>query len=236
MCTVSFINSKGKIIITSNRDEQVIRPNAIEPKSYLVNNKTIFFPKDTKAGGTWYAIDEDGTVLVLLNGAVEKHTVLPLYRKSRGLIVLDIISNLSPFIFWHNIDLDSIEPFTLVLFENKKLYLLRWDGFSKETSSLDSSQNYIWSSATLYSKEIREARDNLFYNYVDIKSVITEQEILNFHLNSESNDNENGFVINRFDTLKTLSVTQTVIQNNKAAILHCDLLSQKDFVTSFRIV
>ncbi len=81
MCTVSFVSSNDKIIITSNRDEKVIRPSAIEPKNYSINNKDIIFPKDPKAGGTWYAIDENGTVLVLLNGASEKHNSSSVQKK-----------------------------------------------------------------------------------------------------------------------------------------------------------
>ena len=76
--------------------------------TYVLNSETkaigpgekIIFPKDPKAGGTWYAIDEFGTILVLLNGADEKHKVQLPYRKSRGLIVLDIISSGSPKDFW----------------------------------------------------------------------------------------------------------------------------------------
>jgi hypothetical protein len=30
-----------------------------------------YLSKDPKAGGTWYVVDEKGTVLVLLNGANE---------------------------------------------------------------------------------------------------------------------------------------------------------------------
>ena len=89
MCTVSFVNANGKIIITSNRDEKIIRPKAIEPKSYCINNKNILFPKDPKAGGTWFAVDEYSNIIVLLNGADEKHIVTGNYKKSRGLIVLE---------------------------------------------------------------------------------------------------------------------------------------------------
>ena len=92
MCTVSFVSSNGKVILTSNRDENIIRPSAIEPKHYLINNKNIVFPKDAKAGGTWYAITENANVAILLNGAAEKHQLKSFYRKSRGLILLDIIS------------------------------------------------------------------------------------------------------------------------------------------------
>jgi uncharacterized protein with NRDE domain len=83
MCTVSFVKSVDKIIITSNRDEAVMRPSAMPPQNYTVNGKTLFFQK-TRKGGTWYVVDENGTVLVLLNGAAEKHLVKLPYRKSRG--------------------------------------------------------------------------------------------------------------------------------------------------------
>ena len=236
MCTVSFVCSKDKIIITSNRDEQVIRPSAIEPKKYPINNKNIIFPKDPKAGGTWYAIDEKGTVLVLLNGASEKHKVLPPYRKSRGLIVLDIISALSPLEYWLEIDLDNIEPFTLVLFQDKKLYQLRWDGTQKETTNLDITQNYVWSSSTLYPKEVRETRSKWFYSFLETKPGITADEMLNFHRYTEEENQEHGLVINRNNVLKTLSITQSVIEKNKVTILHCDLLSDKEFFNTITTI
>jgi hypothetical protein len=44
----------------------VTRPSAIAPKNYTVNGKNVIYPKDPKAGGT-YVVDENGTVLVLLN-------------------------------------------------------------------------------------------------------------------------------------------------------------------------
>jgi uncharacterized protein with NRDE domain len=38
----------SKIVITSNRDEQLIRPSAIPPKNYTVNGKNVIYPKDPK--------------------------------------------------------------------------------------------------------------------------------------------------------------------------------------------
>lgn len=235
MCTVSFVRSNDKIILTSNRDEQVIRP-AIEPLKYTVNNKNIIFPKDPKAGGTWYAADEDGTVLVLLNGASEKHIMNPPYRKSRGLIVLDIIGSDSPIENWRQIDLDNIEPFTLVLFQNRELYQLRWNGLEKETTPLDTSANYVWSSATLYPLEVRETREKWFYSFLETKPGITAEEMLNFHRYTEDENSENGLVINRNNILKTLSITQSVVEADKVTILHCDLMAHKEFTTSFSII
>jgi hypothetical protein len=233
MCTVSFVNANGKIVITSNRDEKIIRPNAIEPQNYLINNKKVIFPKDCKAGGTWYAIDEHSNVLVLLNGAEEKHVLKDSYRKSRGLIVLDLIGSESPFEAWQNIDLDNIEPFTLVLFENQKLYQLRWNETEKSTLELDTNQSHIWSSSTLYPAAIREKRARWFYTFLDTKPEVSEDELFNFHRYTEEGNSEHGLVINRNDLLKTLSITQTVIEKNKVGIHYNDLIAERNFSNIF---
>lgn len=233
MCTVSFVNANGKIIITSNRDEKIIRPNAIEPKTYHINHKKVIFPKDNKAGGTWYAIDEHSNVLVLLNGAEEKHILKDSYQKSRGLIVLDLIGSDSPLQAWNAIDLQNIEPFTLVLFENQKLYQLRWNEIEKSTLELDINENHIWSSSTLYSKEIRTKRANWFYTFLDTKPEVNEEELFNFHRYTEEANTEHGLVINRNDILKTLSITQTILEQNKVSIHYNDLITEQDFSSTF---
>ena len=232
MCTVTVVASQNKIIITSNRDEKTIRP-AIEPKNYLINNQNIIFPKDPKAGGTWFAVSETGSVLVLLNGADEKHEVKLPYRRSRGLIVLDLISSNSVKKSWHEINLDNIEPFTLVLFETNQLSQLRWDGSEKETVDLTISKPHIWSSSTLYTKEIREQRVNWFQEFLNKNNSISENEMFNFHKNTENQNTQNGLVINRNNEMKTLSITQSIIENNKITILHHDLIEQNHFSTTF---
>lgn len=232
MCTVSFVHSNGKIIITSNRDEQVARP-AIEPRNYLVNQKNLFFPKDPKAGGTWYVVDENANVLVLLNGADEKHQWNPPYRRSRGLIVLDIFSSESAIDAWEQIDLENIEPFTLVLFQDQQLYQLRWNGTEKSQRKLNTNENHIWSSSTLYAKEIREQRAQWFSTFLDTTPEVTFEEMFRFHRYTESENTQHGLIINRNDQLKTLSITQSVIEQNKITVMHHDLIEQKEFSNTF---
>ena len=210
-----------------------MRPNALEPKNYLINNKKITFPKDNKAGGTWYAVDEFSNVLVLLNGSEEKHVLKDNYRKSRGLIVLDLISSNSPFQEWKTIDLENIEPFTIVLFENQKLYQLRWNEMEKNTKELDANESYIWSSSTLYSKEIREQREQWFHTFLDTKPIVNEQELFHFHRYTEVENTEHGLIINRNNSLKTLSITQSIIEKNKVIINYSDLVAKQDFSNTF---
>jgi hypothetical protein len=222
MCTVTVVRNGGETIITSNRDEQVSRPAALSPKKYLINGKSITFPKDPFGGGTWFAIDDFGNAVVLLNGAKEKHQVLPQYRKSRGLILLDIISSTSPIAIWPLIDLSNIEAFTIVLFENKKLYELQWDGFTKQSRLIDRS-SAIWSSSTLYSKLITTSRESWFDELLSVKgSAITALDMIGFHTTSHNDDHQNGLIIDR-QNLKTLSVTQAKIQNASSELTYFDL-------------
>ena len=235
MCTVSFVRCGDKTILTSNRDEEVLRP-AIPPKNYCVNGKNLVFPKDPRAGGTWFAVDENANVLVLLNGAAQKHQWNPPYRKSRGLIVLEVISADSPLQGWEQIDLDQIEPFTLVLYEQGNLFQLRWDGIQKQTTPLDATRNYVWSSATLYPEAVREQRSEWFYRFLDTKPQVTEAEMFDFHRYTENEDEQYGLVINRGDKLKTLSITQVVLEKNKVALVHHDLLDHQKSEQTFTIV
>ncbi|MDR6966848.1 hypothetical protein J2X31_000848 [Flavobacterium arsenatis] len=228
MCTVSFVPANDKIVITSNRDEAVLR-TALPPETYLINNKKITFPKDPKAGGTWFAVAENGTVLVLLNGADEKHKHQPPYSRSRGLIVLELISNDSPILHWDAIDLDGVEPFTLVLYQDLKLHQLRWNGIAKKRVDLDASKNHIWSSSTLYPKEIREQRAEWFFRFMENNQKVSEEEMFHFHRYTENSNAENGLIINRNDTLKTLTITQTVLQNQEILMNHYDLIDGKSY-------
>lgn len=231
MCTVSYAKLNDKIIITSNRDEQVDR-HAIEPQKYFVNHKNLIFPKDPNAGGTWFVADEFGNAMVLLNGAEEKHIQKESYQKSRGLIVLEIFGSHSAIDFWNEINLENVAPFTLVLFQDNKLYQLRWNEIQKHKLELDTNQFHIWSSATLYSKEIRSKRSQWFYDFIDNTKDISEYKMIDFHQNTESENADFGLIINRNELLKTLSITQFVRENQTSKMSYFDLINELNFIYS----
>ncbi len=228
MCTVSYVSHSGRSFITSNRDEHIGRQTAYAPVFESINNKKIIFPKDAKAGGTWFAASEEGVVAVLLNGAFVKHIPMPPYRKSRGLVLLDIISADKPFGLIANIDLQQIEPFTLILQQQDRLIELRWDGDRKHEMELDTLGNYIWSSATLYSEKIIHHRKELFNRFMTAEEKPAAEMIAAFHSNNH-NDDENGFIINRSSGMKTFSITQAIVQPGKIDFRHNDLLANREF-------
>jgi len=228
MCTVSFISENDSYFFTSNRDEHESRPASYAPQTEVINGLAVTYPKDPKAGGTWFAINENNVVAVLLNGAFEKHESKGGYARSRGLILLDIVSNENPIVYTQEIDLENIEPFTLVLFEKDTLIEMRWDGNAKHIKALETTKNYIWSSATLYNSVSRQRREALFAEFQSKYKNYDSDSIINFHQNNYD-DYENGFVIDRNTGLKTFSVTQAIVHKESIILNHLDLLNEKKF-------
>ena len=169
MCTVTYLPvNKREFILTSNRDEDVTRATALPIMEYKINNRTVFFPKDQQANGTWIAYDVKGYTLCLLNGAFQSHERKKAYRKSRGIMLLDFYNYCEPEDFLNQYDFTDIEPFTLIMAyscsdtETVLLYELKWDELKATLIKHDSSLPLIWSSTTLYTPEVILARKNWF--------------------------------------------------------------------------
>jgi hypothetical protein len=110
---------------------------------------------------------------------------------------------------------------------------LRWNESEKSILELDTNQSHTWSSSTLYSKEIRGKRANWFSTFLDTQPEVNEEELFNFHRYTEEDNSEHGLVINRNDVLKTLSITQTVLEQNKITIQYSDLIAEKEYSNVF---
>lgn len=226
MCTVSFYRDNSKVIITSNRDEHINRPLAFAPKGESYGAKSLYYPKDPQAGGTWFAVSSKGFVFVLLNGGETKHIPNPPYRKSRGIILLEIASSSNLEDVWNDADLINIEPFTIIAFVNKQLIKIRWNGNKKTFKSMNVNTPLIWSSSTLYEQTIIEERKDWFCEFLSRKKEkISAVDLIEFHTSTKREDETNGLLINRNQKILTKNVTQCVVEANQFTLSHLDLKS-----------
>lgn len=225
MCTVTFVPSGTGVIITSNRDESALRPWAAMPAWEARRNSRIFFPKDGLAGGTWIGVQEGGPVMVLLNGAFVRHEHRPPYRRSRGLVFLDILDAPHPREALEAIALEGIEPFTVLLWMASSFTEMRWDGSRRYLKPLDASQPGIWSSASLYDPEVVQKREAWFAAWRNDHPVPTVEELKLFHLFTGDGDPENDLLMNRGGGLRTISIASIGWQPEKAVFGYSDLLS-----------
>jgi hypothetical protein len=181
------------------------------------------YPKDAKTGGTWITLTQTGNAAVLLNGAFEKHIVMPAYRKSRGLVFLDIIHHSEPGLAFTGINLEGIEPFTLVLFLNGVLFEARWDGIRKYFIRLDANKPHIWSSATLYSYQVICKRKQWFDQWLTETDSPTASGIFNFHRFAGDGDTANSILMNRDDEMLTFSITGIELTGEGGTMRHFDV-------------
>ena len=212
------------ILLTSNRDEQTARAAAILPDTYLYKSGKILFPKDGKAGGTWIALHSNGNAMVLLNGAFRKHVSRPSYRKSRGLIFLDIFDSEEPVHTFESINLGGIEPFTLVIWHNYTLWEARWDCYEKYITPLPADLPHIWSSVTLYDDEVIARRRMWFTRWLKETTYKTSENIRLFHEFGGDGDDFVNLRMNRNGVLQTVSITGIEIMPKKAIMHYKDII------------
>ena len=217
MCTVSYIPNNTGFVLTSNRDENPGR-NTQSPKEITLDSGEILTaPIDEQNNGTWVAATNKNRVACLLNGAFIKHERSLPYRKSRGLIVLEAFNYSSFSAFIQEINLTKIEPFTLILAEKNMLQVMIWDGTQKHHQLLDNNRSYLWSSSTLYSRDVHDNKLQFFDTYIK-EETIAPNTILEMH----GLYSDNLFILNR-PQVKTVSITQVIIDNNKNVTLNYNL-------------
>lgn len=227
MCTVTFIPLGNKILLTSNRDEKSIRKKAIHPSVTSYNTINLLFPKDAEAGGTWIGASDQGAIMVLLNGGFIKHEPAAEYRKSRGLVFLDVLSATKALPAFKKISLLGIEPFTLVIWEDGQLYECRWSGEEKYIREMDIMKPHIWSSVTLYTSETIHKREQWFKNWLDQHPEPSITAVRKFHLFGGDGDSENDIRMNRNNTMFTVSITSIECSREQATMWYEDLISQE---------
>lgn len=223
MCTVTYIPAKNGVYFTSSRDESIQRKLAIPARPYVSNGIKLIYPKDGNEGGTWVALNPDGNASILLNGAFFPHTRHPPYRKSRGLILLEILGSMQPEEKFAQMDLSGIESFTLILFCKNRLWEYRWNGQKKFEFLLEPGQPYIWSSVMLYSRYVATQKEQLFRKWLERVGEINAEAILEFHqqfgvLNLK-NIQDAGAAISKL----TVSITSIYIGRPENYIMYKDL-------------
>ncbi len=226
MCTVTFLSLENQgFILTSSRDERKERKTT-PPATYQELGSQLTYPKDELAGGTWIGVSNRKRVVCVLNGAFKKHVRKNSYLKSRGVLAkeilkMEVLNKEIPFL-----KLEGIEPFTMVIVDwndGLKLLELTWNETHKTFRELKLEAT-IWSSATLYSEDIKKQRVDWFKNWTD-KHTNIQDSILAFH-HSEIGDKTQSILMKR-NTIETVSITSIQKNTTGISIIYKDLSRKK---------
>ena len=237
MCTVSYLplTEKG-FIITSTRDEKSIRKPALPPEGYDIHGESVYFPRDTDAGGTWISFSPGGHTLCLLNGGFFFHESNPPYRRSRGLVLLDFYLYNDVAGFRDRYDFDGIEPFTLLIrnfggtvpdMVDPRFDEIRWDGEQVHHTPLNPDLPAIWSSVTLYSDEVISQRRRWFEEWLAGQLEYSIGNAVDFHKTAGTGNIENDILMNRNNLVRTVSITSILKDPRRHEYYYEDIINRQ---------
>lgn len=228
MCTVTFLPlNETDFILTSSRDIPFSREKAKHPENYLEDGVKLSYPKDGKAGGSWIGTSSKNRLICLLNGGYVYHKSMASYKKSRGLIVKELLKTDDVRKGLNAIDLNGVEQFTLVIVDwNEALKLLEfvWDGEEKHLE-VRKQKPRIWSSSTLYNADVKQLRWNWFEEWQN-ENETTQKNILKFHHKAGIGDPKIDIMMKR-EGGGTVSITSIKKQKDKLGMVYEDVREHK---------
>jgi hypothetical protein len=236
MCTVTAFTTATGIILTSSRDEITSRPTA-PPQEYRSDQLELIYPADILAGGTWVAMEKNGAMRCLLNGAHDRHERRLPYRKSRGLVVTESFAYASAADFINHYDATCIEPFTLIWVtpgQFERVDVVRWNETQFIHTVEDLTEPRMWQSATLYSAEIQQLRRTWFQSWLHAHRDKEDFHIQGFHHLKGSGDTTHDIRMLRGE-LQTVSITQIRSDAQQLQMHYKDLITNTDYDSRFRM-
>lgn len=216
MCIVSiFSKSNGDFLLTHNRDESHLRPFSDEIKTNEYFGHRWTGPVDLVSGGTWIYYSEE-FVCCVLNGGYQKHHHRPPYRMSRGLLILELLKYNSINEFIKEIELNEIEPFTMIMLSQKSVEkkILVWDGKEKFIEDHSDQKLIVRSSTPLYTAEDKKTHYRAFSKLENI----SEGSVFELH------DQLKMLPNSKFPTVQTTSITQISHSENQIGLKFCPIL------------
>ncbi len=223
MCTVTYIPTESGYLFTSNRDESPKR-TAPHLRFREMGKRRLLYPEDPRARGSWISVSDDQRLACLLNGAFVRHRRQLPYRRSRGLMLLDLFAFEDFQAFAKHYTFKNMEPFTLIGIEGREVHEFRWDGQQLHHQNLPADSSHIWSSATLYPPEMAAQRRQWFDDWWETREQNWKNAFL-FHLTAGCGDPHNDLVMNRAGRVMTVSISSIQKTNEQFTFKHYDLLN-----------
>lgn len=231
MCTVTYIPyKKHGFVLTSSRDERQERLSEADITEKTIENTTFLYPKDPVSKGTWFGCSSKGIVGCLLNGAFDRYERKPPYRKSRGLILLEILESFGSKKMLVPEFLGNIEPFTVVLVkhfsEDRYVQEFRWDGDKIHTLTIDSETPHLWASAALFDPSHIEEKKANFVQLMSKNAQVTPDDLLTMHQDKKISGQP---YYPHFSHLQggMVNITQVTCEKDQFLLKHLDVSNNK---------
>ena len=127
--------------------------------------------------------------------------------------------------FYQEHDFSAYEPFTLIVYEQQRLYQIVHNPSETFITEMDAREHQIWSSTKLYNSNTRAERSSNFRHWLATKPVLSAQALRDFHLRGSNQMNFQGFKLKIDNLIETVSLTQVSCQAEGSQMHYANLLA-----------
>lgn len=160
MCTLTLVSSNDTYLMAMNRDEKITRGTGLSSEIHEFDGTRAIYPGDSE-GGTWFAVNEYGIALALLNWNDVALGGIAAKTRSRGRVIPALMSSRSRSDLRGVFGVSSFQgmlPFRLigVFPAEQEIWEWRWDSTQLE------SQVHLWEPRHWFSSSLSDDRAETF--------------------------------------------------------------------------
>ena len=198
--------------MTMNRDESRLR----HEEGVLVSSEDHVYPKDQRAGGSWFGLNSFGLAMGLLNNYQAPHAEGDL--RSRGFLIPQFLQSCRQIEdvvrALRNENISQFNPFHLIITDGEFVQSIDWDRQGLEMSEIQEVSRHIWTSSGVRLPEIKRFREAKFmgFAHTDAASIIRE-----LHLWQDQNAQGDSILMDR-DVAHTKSVCQIALGQSDVSL------------------
>ncbi|MBY0356326.1 MAG: NRDE family protein [Rickettsiales bacterium] len=203
MCTVTLIRKPHGMCITMNRDEKRTRGHERPPE--VLESSSVIAPCDVDGGGTWIGLSPSGYWACLLN---RYESFQPAENPpSRGRIIPEILSTMSPVNTLLTMDVTRYRPFSILIGDAASVDIFHWNGERLIIEEKPVHEDVMISSSSWDAENVIAARMAAFEQWKGQGRLSDAEGIPLIHRWQESGESTSGILMSR-DESRTTSITQ----------------------------
>lgn len=223
MCTISWLRSPGRLLLTMNRDERRLRAAESPPRMIRLQDGSSWLgPADGEEGGTWIGLHEAGWVACLTNrypdpGAVSSEGSWP----SRGEIVPRVMHFSDPEAARRGLEsfpFGDYRPFTLLVASAASARQWSWNGDRLWRRQLPGPGWRMLTSSSWRPRQVARWRRERFRRWVQ-QGAPCEGGLPTFHSTQPEGRQTWAVLMDRPDT-HTRSITQVRIEQGRGEMFY----------------
>lgn len=215
MCSVSWQRDEAGLFILFNRDERKSREEAFPPSVIEQNGRKILRPVDSEKGGTWFAVNQFGLAVGLLNNYRELSEP-PENPRSRGQLVMEIAGaedlEAAEAALHFALETGDYPPFTLLVWHGDEERMWDWAG---DKLSFTPHPKPLVTSSSWESERVETWRKTLYREKVENGN----WDAVQFHRYEVPGDEASSVCMSREST-QTVSLTTCRITGSEAVMTY----------------